>query len=509
MSIFSKILVNKPGRNKFDLSNEHKFSGQMGWLMPIYNQEVLPGDKFRGSSEIMMRFAPMIAPIMHRVKVYMHFFFVPNRLIWEDWEDFITGGPDGTALPSLPKMQYRSANMDLWTKGTVADYLGLPVDLGAFGGSNFQISALPFRAYQSIYDHYYRDQNLEDEILTSVAGGNLGDVEVGNLLTLQQRAWEKDYFTSALPWAQRGPEVTIPVQHLEEARVTGPGGDPASSFGETMDITNQGSFSGLRSSTSTETLGLETVEGITVEDLRRSTRLQEWLERSARGGARYIEQILSHFGVRSSDSRLQRPEYCGGGVSNMVISEVLSTAEVGEGENVILPQGNMAGHGISVGRSNRFSKYFEEHGQLMGILSVLPKTAYQQGVERSFRKFDKFDFYWPEFAQLGEQEIELNEIYLDPAVETNRTASFGYTSRYAEYKWKKSVVSGDFRDDLKYWHMGRIFDSAPVLNEVFVKSDPTQRIFAITDETEHKLYAQVYNNISAIRPIPYWNIPKL
>ena len=514
MSIFSGILANKPGRNKFNLSHERKLSGQMGQLLPILNAEVLPGDKWQVSSEIMMRFAPMLAPIMHRVNVYTHFFFVPNRLLWDDWEDFITGGSDGLSDPSLPKMQITSANYNTdWIKGSVADYFGLPIDFATWSGPNFQISALPFRAYYEIYKEYYRDQNLEDvDSRITTTGANLGLDEISALLEIRQRAWEKDYFTSALPWAQRGADVLLPtdINYSPNAQIRDTTGAVR---GEVQPLGEDGlgnAVSGL--DTQQQGIQIQNLEslGITVEDLRRSTRLQEWLERSARGGARYVEQILSHFGVKSSDARLQRPEYLGGGVANAVISEILQTSgSPGDTNYTPTPLGEMAGHGIAVGRSNRFRKYFEEHGQIIGIMSVLPKTAYSQGVERSFRKFDKFDFYWPEFAQLGEQEILNHEIYLDPASEGARETTFGYTSRYAEYKYHKSIVAGDFRDDLAYWHMARDFTSLPALNEDFVKSDPTQRIFAIEDETEHKLYAQIYNAISAIRPIPYYNIPKL
>jgi len=517
MSIFSGILANKPGRNKFNLSHERKLSGQMGQLLPILNAEVLPGDKWQVSSEIMMRFAPMLAPIMHRVNVYTHFFFVPNRLLWDDWEDFITGGADGLSAPSLPKCQITSANYNTdWVKGSVADYFGLPVDFSTWSGPNFQISALPFRAYYEIYKEYYRDQNLEEvDSRITTTGANLGLDEISALLEIRQRAWEKDYFTSALPWAQRGADVVLPsdIQYRQSATVTDLEGNPVDQTDATgLGANSSGLMTYLNGADPSHVAGLENLEsiGITVEDLRRSTRLQEWLERSARGGARYVEQILSHFGVKSSDARLQRPEYLGGGVANAVISEILQTSgSPGDTNYTPTPLGEMAGHGIAVGRSNRFRKYFEEHGQIIGIMSVLPKTAYSQGVERSFRKFDKFDFYWPEFAQLGEQEILNHELYLDPATEEARESTFGYTSRYAEYKYHKSIVAGDFRDDLAYWHMARDFTSLPALNADFVKSDPTQRIFAIEDETEHKLYAQIYNAISAIRPIPYYNIPKL
>lgn len=241
--------------------------------------------------------------------------------------------------------------------------------------------------------------------------------------------------------------------------------------------------------------------------MRQSNALQRFLEKNARGGWRYIEQLLAHFGEHNSDYRLQRPEYLGGGKQPVVMSEVLNTA----GETGGLPQGNMAGHGLSVGNVNQFKRKFKEHGYVFGIMSVLPRTAYQQGVPREFRRLEKLDYYFPEFAHLGEQEVSQDELYHDftAAQDTNLNTVFGYQQRFAEYKYKNSTVHGLFRDDLDHWHMGRKFTSAPTLNNAFMNSDPTDRIFAVNEPTNEDVWAQLYHNLKAVRPMPFFANPSL
>lgn len=501
--MFKSIKSRRPKLSKFDLSHEKKLSCNMGHLVPICLNEVVPGDRFRVNSEIMMRLAPMLAPVMHRVDVWVHYFFVPNRIIWNEWEDFITGGPNGQLAPVSPRI----STVDLQAAGgmaprSLADYFGLPLVTGV-PARPINLSALPFRAYLEIYNEYYRDQNLSDPVSFSKASGNSA-ADASVFSTLQSRSWEKDYFTSALPWAQRGDSVSIPVQNMDEARVYASDGSSFTLPDSIGDITSAGGGEfGLRSETGLKTLGLETVEGIDINDLRNSNALQRWLEMAARGGSRYIEQIRYFFGIESSDARLQRPEYLGGGKQNVVISEVLQTSQT-----QTTPQGNMAGHGVSVGTSNRFRRNFEEHGILLGIMSVLPRTAYQNGINRMWTRSDRFDYYWPQFAHLGEQEIKNYEIYYDH-VNEDGALTWGYQSRYAEYKHASSQVSGDFRNQLDYWHMGRKFDSLPPLNEDFVKANPTHRIFANTEPTDDKLWVQVYNKVDALRPMPYYGTPRL
>lgn len=511
--MFNQVQFRKPPKNVFNLSHERKFSMKMGQLVPILCEEIIPGDSFKINAEVLMRMAPMLAPVMHRVNVFTHFFFVPNRLVWNEWESFITGGEDGLASPVIPYL-------DLVTSlpaGSLGDFLGCATPSGETVPA--RVNALPFRAYQMIYNEYYRDQNLEDKIDFGHDSGEAGGVELAPLRT---RAWEKDYFTSALPWTQRGGEVQIPL--LGDAPVimndvsnatgvyTKSGANP--SEGTTLVTKSDGGGPEQHVSNSAESeyfkfdpngtleADLSAVTNTTITELRNAVKLQEWLEKNARGGSRYIEQLKQHFGVTSSDARLQRPEYLGGSKNPVIISEVLQTSE-----SATSPQANMAGHGVSAGNSPSFNRSFEEHGYIIGIVSVLPKTTYQQGFRRHLLKNDKFQYYWPEFAHIGEQEVMKSELYHDFSTAVDKDA-FGYQSRYSEYKFIPSSVHGDFKNTLNYWHMGRIFDSLPNLNADFIHSDPTNRIFAVIDESD-KLYVQVYNNIKAIRPISRFSNPQL
>lgn len=501
--LFNKVQIRKPGSNLFDLSHEKKLSMNMGDLVPIYVEEVVPGDKFRLRTESLVRLAPLTAPMMHRVNVFTHFFFVPNRLVYQDWETFITGGEDGKQVPAFPTVRFEETYKPL--AGQLPDYFGIPTVLPSETIVNpLDVSALPFRGYATIWNEYYRDQNLQPKLAVT-KNGTCDSTERAIICAMRKRAWEKDYFTSALPWAQRGEEVQMPtdIQYSTYANIYNQGPDH-SPVGAGPVNTVAGSPGWL--SNGTDTLKIENIEsiGTTINDLRKAVRLQEWLEKNARAGSRYIEQILSHFGVRSSDARLQRPEYLGGGKSPVVISEVLSTFN-----SETVPGAEMYGHGISAGGNHAFSKYFEEHGYIIGIMSVLPKTAYQNGVEKTWTKFDKFDYYWPEFAQLGEQAVLNQEIFKNYTGSNDAKDTFGYQSRYSEYKWKNSTVHGDFKTTLDHWHMGRVFSATPGLNSAFVTSDPTHRVFADTVTTDHKLFVQIYNDVKAIRPMPIFGTPTL
>lgn len=514
--LFNTIEISRPKLNAFDLSHDKKMSLDMGLLIPIQLQEVLPSDVWQDNSEVFIRFAPMLAPVMHRAHVRTYSFFVPNRLVWDEWQDFITGGEDGMAEPVHPYFLLREDNKEHFQKGKLADYLGIPpVDQTAAITDPFQISALPFRAYQLIYNEYFRDQNLQAPNPVSTGSGE--DTNFSQL-NLRYKAWEKDYFTSALPWAQRGAEVTMPIsgdaaityrpQSLVNVTATG----NAAPAGQLETETGGGTVNNvLGTRTDVRIENLQSVEfqngTSTINDLRRATKLQTWLEKMARAGSRYIEQMLVMFGVRSSDARLQRPEMIGAGKTPVVFSEVLSTFQQ-EAEG--LPQGNMSGHGIAVGQGHGFKYRAEEHGFIIQIMCVLPVPNYQQGINRLFSRFDRFDYFWKDFANIGEQEIRQMELYYDAAAtDGTKFDTFGYQSRYAEYKYCASTVHGDFRDNLSYWHMGRIFEGPPALNDEFIVADPTKRIFAVTDPNVQNLYCMIYHRVKVLRPLPYYGTPQL
>lgn len=553
-NIFNSIRMKRPRRNAFNLSYESKLTLNMGELVPIMCMPVVPGDKFRVKTESLVRLAPLVAPMMHRVNVFTHYFFVPNRLVWSDWEDFITKGVDGDDVPVFPKFALNTnyyptlLNKGLFRDGSLWDYLGLPSIKGigssvdsnaspnsvAVPASGFKVSALPFRAYQLIYNEYYRDQNLTGPVDFSLSSGEIGSAELELLLSLRRRAWEKDYFTSALPWLQRGPEVTVPVQGAGgsmdvvydqdgskrqvwrdyEGRDFGYGVAYPNQFvattSETLETAYSVAVDGGVNNRGPEldpngTLKVNVDEmGININDLRTSNALQRWFERNARGGSRYIEQILSHFGVRSSDARLQRPQFLGGGRMPISVSEVLQTSSTDETS----PQANMAGHGISAGINNGFKHYFEEHGYIIGIMSITPRSGYQQGVPRDFTKFDNMDFYFPEFAHLSEQEIKNQELFVsDDAAYNNGT--FGYTPRYAEYKYHQSEAHGDFRGNLSFWHLNRIFEDRPNLNTTFVECNPSNRVFATSETEDDKFWVQLYQDVKALRLMPKYGTPML
>jgi hypothetical protein len=505
-NLFNSIKLTKPQKNSFDLSHDVKLSTKMGQLTPILTLECVPGDKFNLGCESLVRFAPLIAPVMHRMDVSMHYFFVPNRILWSNWEKFITDANSGVVAPYVPyTVNYVNGDYPaLLPVNNFLDYMGIPTM--PLGGSSQNLNALPFAAYQCIYNEYYRDQNLQSPIDYKLTDGNqLTSVDrIVELCSLRNRAWEHDYFTSSLPFAQKGAAVDIPIGlvegdlpvYLNSSSGTSLNGTPSS-----VNVAAQGGRTDVPADSLYADTSNAEIEPTTINDLRRAFRLQEWLEKNARGGTRYIESILSHFGVRSSDARLQRPEYITGVKTPVVISEVLNTT----GEDGGLPQGNMAGHALSISSGKSGSYYCEEHGYIIGIMSVMPKTAYQQGIPKTYLKNDTLDYYFPSFANIGEQPVTNNELF---AFTSTANDTFGYVPRYAEYKFMPSRVAGEFRTTLDYWHLGRIFETQPNLNSTFIECNPddTTRIFAVEDGTD-PLYCHVYNKIQAVRPMPKYGTP--
>jgi hypothetical protein len=483
-----------------------KLSADMGNLTPILTLECVPGDKFEIGCESLIRFSPLIAPVMHRMDVSMHYFFVPNRILWDNWEKFITDANSGAVMPYINSANFEPENLTPSLSGTTAaltaDYLGVPSPEN--GSTNVQINALPFAAYQCIYNEYYRDQNLIAPVnykLEDGSAGSGGFERIRELTQLRKRAWEHDYFTASLPFAQKGAAVDIPLGEISGDVLVKTSGSTTTLTGSPSSITVNAALPTppyAPNQLFAETDGLE-LQPTTINDLRRAFRLQEWLEKNARGGTRYIESILTHFGVKSSDKRLQRPEYITGVKSPVIISEIVNTT----GETAGLPQGNMAGHGMSVSSGRSGSYYCEEHGYIIGIMSVMPKTAYQQGIPKTFLKNDTLDYYWPSFAHIGEQPVVNNELYAYTATGED---TFGYVPRYSEYKFMPSRVAADFRNQLDFWHLGRIFDEQPSLSAAFVECEPTKRVFAVEDGVQ-SLYCHVLNKIKAIRPMPKFGTP--
>lgn len=464
-------------RNKFNLSNYKLFSCDGGELVPCGLLEVLPGDTIQQATSLLVRASPLLAPIYHPIHATIHHWFVPHRLVWEDFEDFITGGPDGLNASVFPT---KTLNASV---GQLADYLGFPTGVTIAG------SALPFRVYNLIWNEWYRDQDLQTAQVVNITSGN-DNTTPSSLLN---RNWEKDYFTSARPWEQKGPAITIPIGTTAPVITTGAtplltnslntnipfamGNDGgaastqlrlgAGSTGSSANVNTQfGSTTGLQAN-------LASASAVTINILREALALQRFEEARARYGSRYVE-YLRYLGIRSSDARLQRPEYLGGGKQTIQFSEVLQTAPTTSGSAAGV--GALKGHGIASLRSNRYRRFFEEHGYVISLFSIRPRTMYVQGLPRTWNRRTKEDFFQKELQHIGQQEVLNKEVY---AAHTTPEGIFGYQDRYDEYRRAESTIGGEFRSTtLDFWHQARIFASDPALNSTFVSCVPTERNFA-------------------------------
>lgn len=511
-NLLNAVKIAAPKKSNFDLSHDVKLSCNMGLLIPVMWEELVPGDRVSVGSEAIVRMAPMLAPMMHQVNVCQHTFAVPMRILWDNWENFITNTEVGSALPAFPVISYDSSTYAL---SRLLDYLGLPPLTGVNAAT---VSAMPLAAYQCIYNEYYRDQNLIAEVDYKLVDGS-NDANP-DLYPLRKRAWEHDYFTACLPFAQKGDAVEIPISGV--VSVVDPpypdtpiirnyaGGAPitnATNF--KSDAGPDGSFQ-VESPAGTTRQAIYDPNGTlevknadtTINDLRKAYALQRFLEKLARGGSRYIEYIKSMFNVNSSDKRLQRPEYITGSVTPIMISEVLNTTGTTDA-----PQGAMAGHGVSNPQTKNGTYFAEEHCIVMTVMSIMPRTAYQDGINRKWLKINTpYDYFVPDFEHIGEQEVTNIEVYADQDIDP-QAQTFGYLPRYAEYKVAFNRVAGDFRTTLDFWHMGRKFTSPPALNSTFIECNPTFRVFAVEDENEDHLWCLVHNRFYANRPMSRFSTP--
>lgn len=472
-------------RYKHSLSNYKLLSCDLGELVPIGLTEVLAGDSIQQATNALIRAAPLLAPVMHPVHVSISHWFIPHRLVWEDWEKFITGGPDGMDASVYPTITIGGGSGA--AVGSLADYLGVPT-----GVDNIEVSALPFRAYAMVFNEWFRDQDLVTALVIDQTSGP----DTTTSVALQNGAWEKDYFTSSRPWEQKGPSITVPLG--TSAPVTGnntdillsrEGSAETSLWQAVMSgtdtnrlrlATNWTGNSDVRWSNPGLVADLSTASAVTVNVLREALALQRYEEARARYGSRYIE-YLAYLGVRSSDARLQRPEYLGGGRETIQFSEVLQT---GEGTD---PVGTLRGHGISSMRSNRYRRFFEEHGYVLTLLTARPKTIYASGLARHWNRRTKEDFWQKELEHIGQQPVLNKEIR---AAHASPNGTFGYQDRYDEYRRTFSSIAGEFRTTLDHWHFARIFGSDPALNSDFVKCVPTEDPFAVPSEDVLQIMAR-------------------
>lgn len=454
-------------RFKHSLSNYKLTTGNMGQLIPVQLQEMLPGDSIRASSAALIRVSPQLAPVMHPVTVRLHHWFVPHRLTFSGWEDFITGGPDGDDNTLIPQISVSGTNY-----GSIIDHLGIPPE----GLTNFDISALPVRCYNLIFNEFYRDQDLVTE-------RDLDDIEMAYV------AWAKDYMTTARPFPQKGPDITIPLGDTAPVIAQGIADGERQEYG----VQNEQIYADTDPSYNGPFLAdLTNATAANVNDWRRAFALQRYQEARAQYGSRYSE-YLQYLGVNPADSRLQRPEYLGGGKATVNFSEVLQTGpDPAGGEDTYV--GELKGHGIAAVRTKNLVRHFNEHGYMLTLMSVVPKAIYQDGIARTWLRSTKEDFWQRELQQIGQQPVYNNEVYAD---DTNGAETFGYQDRYAEYKSTQSTVGGNFRSLLDFWHMARKFETPPALNEEFIKCDPTRRIFA--EQTTNTLWCMIQNNVRARR----------
>ncbi len=500
-NLFNTVDRARINRSVFNLSHEHATAFDMGQLIPALILEAVPGDIFSLQSELLIRLQPLVSPAFSEINATLHTFFVPYRILDEEWEDFITKGITGENSYTLPRWNPVNKSVrSLW------DYFGFPLDVIPRGAEPIDYIR---RAYNAIYNEYYRDENLQDEVPL-------------NSETIQTRAWEKDYFTSAFTSPQRGTAPAFPISgtsfadfnnaihdgtdDLAAPQVLEVGQDPGSlhaKFG-VRGVDDLNTAARVKSAFNKNVVDFSSATTFDLEDFRWTAVIQQTMERAMRGGIRYTEWLKSMYGVSPRDERLNRPEYIGGSKTPVVISEVLQTSETSDKS----PQGNLSGHGISYSQGGNGRYRINEFGIIMGLISIIPRAIYHQGISRQWTRKTPYDFFNPLFANLGEQEIKQSELYVSNSESENNTI-FGFQGMYNELRYMPSHVTANLRpgENLEHYTLTRDFQSAPGLNGQFIKCQPTKRIFAVTSEIEPSFVVRIRHIIKAVRPLPIQPVP--
>nr|WNN13319.1 MAG: major capsid protein [Microviridae sp.] len=535
-------------RSTFDRSSSVKTSFNAGDIVPFFCEEVLPGDTFNVRSSKVVRMQTLLTPLMDNVYLDTYYFFVPNRLVWQHWKEFNGENTESAWIPqteySVPQIKAPTGG---WSVGTIADYFGLPT-----GVENISVSALPFRAYALVMNEWFRDQNLEDPLVVPVDDATVVGVNTGTFITDVAKGGKPyiaakyhDYFTSCLPAPQKGPDVTLKVASQADLPVvTKSEGIPATTYPNLQFGKNSGagyvspvsgdlwnvigettselkSYPGTGALPDGNSFGLypvnlwaqnsENAIVATINQLRMAFQIQKLYERDARGGTRYIEVLKSHFGVTSPDARLQRPEYLGGNRVPINVNQVIQQSGTGAGADT--PQGTVVGMSQTTDTHHDFIKSFTEHGYIIGVMVARYDHTYQQGIERHWSRKTRFDYYWPVFANIGEQAVLNKEIYAQGTPKDDEV--FGYQEAWSDYRYKPNRVTGEMRSvysqSLDVWHLADDYSSLPSLSDSWIREDKNtiDRVLAVKSTVSNQFFADIYVQNRATRPMPMYSVPGL